>query len=156
MAASIRAYTLGVLPIEELLDLTYRQLSWQLESYNALDSKAGSVLAFDGILISVLLGLNIKLGKLLFMPLALISVSILFSILAMRLNNLFIGPNARQFHLAHSELGPDQSDAQLLVDLVDAVEGNYSVLRYKGGYWVAGSILLMVAIILSAIIRLVD
>lgn len=127
-----------------VLDLAKTQLQWQQGAYDAIDTKAMGLLAFDGALTAAVLAIKPTNGLLGVVGVALLVTSAGLCVAAHWTRHIDLGPRTLTLY---RELEEDNAlaelDAQVFIHLDDAFAANTVSMRRKRGLWRAGALALV-------------
>ncbi|AEJ39091.1 hypothetical protein TPY_0901 [Sulfobacillus acidophilus TPY] len=128
-----------------------RLIGWQLDTFNALDTKAIG-----------LLGFNVGLGALMAQAHALMTgyrlaffIGLFFSALAglqaLRIGRIYLGPDARRLYALNRQPAEEPITAQLVADLGRNYAINALPLAQKGWYCLLSAGLLVCSLVVAGI-----
>lgn len=138
--------------MEPLLRIAAAKIAWQLETYNALETKAVGLLALDGAL-----GMGASVIHHITEPywgglLASLFLSAVGSLASLSVRRVYTGPDLRDiYRLSHSLKIPESALASLLASLSQAYEENSWPIARKGLFWTFGAIFLSLGLVMAAV-----
>jgi hypothetical protein len=132
--------------VDHLMAVAEQQLTWQLDAYNSLETKAIGLLAFDGALGAVVMlwgPLNWDFRIAIFAGLML-SISMCARSLAVR--RVYVGPRIGEFYAYTVDADDSEATVLLLAGLATSVDNNTQPLAQKGIYWTIASYAMVAAV----------
>lgn len=131
--------------LDELLAFVKSQIGWQLGAYDSLDTKTGLLLAFDGVIATLILSAHGKGGWTRLTAVGAIVISALMAIAALWPREPYIGPVASTVFNKHvRKAGMEE---ELLAKLSAAVVENNEMVAVKSRLWKWASLFLLVGVV---------
>ncbi len=131
--------------MHELLAFVQSQIGWQLGAYDSLDTKTGLLLAFDGVIATLMLSLHGEAGWPRLAALGAIVISALMAIAALWPREPYIGPVASTVFNRHVRRA--SMEEELVAKLSAAVVANHGMVAAKSRLWKWASVFLLVGVV---------